>query len=120
MLAPGLRLARESAVREAELFLALEVDAGGAESLVRCASEVRRAWLDPARVETRTELAFDPGEARVVARVVTAFEYLELPLMVCKVFATGLVLFWNFGIRNFYVFAERGGVSGRVGTAMMS
>jgi putative flippase GtrA len=33
-------------------------------------------------------------------------EYLGLPLMVCKVLATALVLVWNFGMRNFYVFAE--------------
>ena len=38
--------------------------------------------------------------------LLVAFEYLELPKMVCKVLATFLVLFWNFGIRNFYVFAE--------------
>lgn len=74
----GVRLARESGVREAELFLALEVDAGGKESLVRCASEVRPEWLDPALVETRTELAFEAAETRVVARVVTAFLDLEL------------------------------------------
>ena len=39
--------------------------------------------------------------------LLAAHEFLALPLMLCKVLATGAVLFWNFGARNFYVFAER-------------
>lgn len=74
----GVRLARESAVREAELFLALDVDAGGVESLVRVASEVRREWLPPEGVVEREELCFDEAEQRVVARRVVLFEDLEL------------------------------------------
>lgn len=36
-----------------------------------------------------------------------AHEAMMLSLMLSKVFATAIVLFWNFGARNFYVFAER-------------
>ncbi len=74
----GVRLARESAVREAPLFLALEVDAGSGESLVRRAAEVRETWLDPARVTTEDELTFDAAEERVVARRVRRYLDLEL------------------------------------------
>lgn len=34
-----------------------------------------------------------------------AYESLALPLMVSKILATGLVFFWNFSLRNFYLFA---------------
>jgi putative flippase GtrA len=40
--------------------------------------------------------------------LLAAHEYLALQLMLCKVLATALVLFWNFGVRNFYVFAHPG------------
>lgn len=42
------------------------------------------------------------------AILLLSHEYLALPLMLCKVLATALVLIWNFGARNFYVFAEPG------------
>jgi putative flippase GtrA len=35
-----------------------------------------------------------------------AREQFGLHLMLCKVVATGLVFFWNFGARNFYLFAR--------------
>jgi len=38
-----------------------------------------------------------------------AYERYVLPLMLCKVLAIGLVFFWNFGLRNFYLFASPGG-----------
>ncbi len=38
--------------------------------------------------------------------LLASHEYLLLSLMLSKVFATALVLVWNFGMRNFYVFAE--------------
>ena len=41
----GVRLHERSGVREAELFLCVDVDAGAAESLVRIASAVERDWL---------------------------------------------------------------------------
>jgi putative flippase GtrA len=37
-----------------------------------------------------------------------AHEHYTLPLMLCKVLAIGLVFFWNFGLRNFYLFASPG------------
>lgn len=74
----GVRLARESSVREAPLFLCLEVDAGRSESLVRRAAEVREDWLDPAALQTVDQLAFDPDEERVVARRVRSYLDLEL------------------------------------------
>jgi len=33
------------------------------------------------------------------------YETFGLPLLVCKIVATGSVFFWNFGARNFYVFS---------------
>ena len=35
-----------------------------------------------------------------------AYEHFALPLMLCKLLAIGLVFFWNFGMRNFYLFAS--------------
>jgi putative flippase GtrA len=36
----------------------------------------------------------------------TAHEFFDMHLMLSKVVATGMVFFWNFGIRNFYLFAS--------------
>ncbi len=74
----GVRLARESNVRTAELFLCLQVDAGAGEGLVRSASEVKRAWLDPKLLLRDERLSFDEAEERVVARQCLAFNGLEL------------------------------------------
>ena len=74
----GLRLAAESAVREAELFLALEVRGGGPDALVTVASEVRREWLDRERLVEEEELTFDATEERVIARRVLSFDDLVL------------------------------------------
>lgn len=64
----GVRLDERSAVGEAMLYLAINVDRGGAEAVVRWASAVDRDWLphDHRRVEVQTE--FDPKQQRVVAR----------------------------------------------------
>jgi ATP-dependent helicase HrpB len=64
----GVRLAASSAVSEPELFLAIDVDAGGSEALVRLASGVRREWLPTALMRTAIEVAFDPATERVTAR----------------------------------------------------
>lgn len=74
----GVRLAPTSAVREGELFLCVDVDAGATEALVRQASLVQRGWLDPALMQTRTEVAFDDASGRVAARRRTY--YLDLLL----------------------------------------
>jgi ATP-dependent helicase HrpB len=78
----GVRLARASAVRDAELFVAVEVEAGRAgersEALVRVASAVERDWLPAALVRSTDELAWDDARARVAARRLVRFEDLVL------------------------------------------
>ena len=75
----GVRLADESAVADAELFVAVNVDAGsGAESLVRMASAVERAWLPPERVRTTVDVTFDETAGRVAALRRTRFDELVL------------------------------------------
>jgi ATP-dependent helicase HrpB len=78
----GVRLADESAVRRAELFVAIDVDAaaiGREDALVRSASLVRREWLDESgRVQTGDELRFDRDREALVARRVTRFDDLVL------------------------------------------
>ncbi len=64
----GVRMADSCAVRNAPLFLAVDVDRGGSEALVRQASAVERDWLPAERIATRTEVEFDPSSRRVVAR----------------------------------------------------
>ncbi len=70
----GVRLAAESGVTAAELFLCLEIDAGArgerAEALVRMASAVEPEWLvdlGPEAVTHTVETVFDAGRERVVA-----------------------------------------------------
>ena len=78
----GVRLARESAVRHAELFVAVVVDAGRAgeraEGLVRIASAVERDWLPPELVVEREELQWDAARERVAARRIARFHDLVL------------------------------------------
>jgi ATP-dependent helicase HrpB len=74
----GVRLAPSSGVREAELFLCIDVDAGRAESLVRQASAIEREWLPADRLHTGVEVEFDPEGERVTARKRLRFEDLVL------------------------------------------
>lgn len=74
----GVRLAPTSGVHEPELFVCVDVDAGGADSFVRLASGVERAWLPPERVSTRIEVTFDERTERLAARKVTRFGDLVL------------------------------------------
>ncbi len=68
----GVVLAPESVVREAELFVAIDLDRGhGAEATVRVASAVRREWLDalfPGAVTSERALVFDATRGAVVER----------------------------------------------------
>ncbi|MBI3406926.1 MAG: ATP-dependent helicase HrpB [Planctomycetes bacterium] len=64
----GVRLAPQSAVRDGELFLAIDVDAGEKESWVRIASSIEREWLPAHLVSDRIEAAFDSEAEKVVAR----------------------------------------------------
>jgi ATP-dependent helicase HrpB len=70
----GVRLAEQSAVSSAELFVCVEVtpassstSIGRPEDLVRLASEVAPDWLPPERLRTRVELELDGERERVVA-----------------------------------------------------
>jgi len=74
----GVRLADESAVLEAPLFLCVELDAGSSgtlsEALVRKASEVEPAWLPAERLRTTIDLEFDESRDRVAAWKRTCYE----------------------------------------------
>lgn len=74
----GVVLARESAVTDAELFCCVELDAGKSEALVRQASAVERAWLDPAWIRAEAHSGLDEKSGRVVALRRTLFEDLVL------------------------------------------
>lgn len=74
----GVRMSRASAVSEAELFVCVDLDAGGAESYVRMASAVERAWLPTGRLEERVLTSFDERRLRVTAVKQTTFEGLVL------------------------------------------
>ena len=74
----GVVLGRESVVREAELFVAVDLERGrGPEARVRVACAIERDWLAPAVRETR-ELVFDPGRRRVVESARTCYHDLVL------------------------------------------
>ena len=81
----GVILARESVVRDPELFLALEVEettrGGKAESLVRLASCVERAWLEESMsnaVHDTVDTFFDATSGKVKATATRV--YRDLPL----------------------------------------
>lgn len=74
----GVKLAVESAVTEAKLFICVDVDAGGSEALVRQASGVEREWLDPKLLEVRDEVTFDSRSGRVAAVRRTCWDDLVL------------------------------------------
>lgn len=77
----GVRLARESTVKEAELFVCVSLDDRSgprSEALVRIASAVEREWLPPERVREATELEFEEERQRVVAHRRTTFDDLVL------------------------------------------
>jgi ATP-dependent helicase HrpB len=78
----GVRLAAESAVTEAELFVCVDLDAGpggaGSEALVRLASAVEPEWLPAEWLGEATEVEFDPARERVVARRRTRYRDLVL------------------------------------------
>jgi ATP-dependent helicase HrpB len=79
----GVALAPESVVREAELFVAVDVEGGerGKEARVRIASAVERAWLAqvfPGSVTEMRDVAFDETRGRAVARTVTRYRDLVL------------------------------------------
>lgn len=83
--ATGIVLADSSVVRDAEFFVAIEIEAGRqeqrSESRVRLASAVEPEWLSelfPAMVRTHGELRFDAARECVVECVQTRFHDLVL------------------------------------------
>ncbi len=78
----GVKLARDSAVRDAELFVAVALDAGRggerSEGLVRVASAIERSWLPAELVVADRDLVWDEARERVVARAVVRFDDLLL------------------------------------------
>jgi ATP-dependent helicase HrpB len=64
----GVRLADESALADAELFVAVELtESGQAETLVRQASRVEREWLPKSQFATRVDVAYDAAREKVTA-----------------------------------------------------
>lgn len=81
----GLLLSEHSIVREAELFVALDVervvDRGASEARVRLASVVQRQWLAerfPDAIRETTEVVFDAAQERVLERTRATFHDLVL------------------------------------------
>jgi ATP-dependent helicase HrpB len=74
----GVKLAPTSGVTEPELFVCVDVDAGGVDSFVRLASGVRREWLPAGRITSRIEVTFDESTERLAARKRTRFDDLVL------------------------------------------
>ncbi|MEO7793222.1 MAG: ATP-dependent helicase HrpB, partial [Thermoanaerobaculia bacterium] len=77
----GVRLARESSVKQAELFVCVDLDDRGgprSEALVRIASAVARAWLPAERLSETTVLEFEEERQRIVAHRRTQFDDLTL------------------------------------------
>ncbi len=69
----GVKLAPSSGVSEPDLFVAIDVDAGGVESFVRLASGVRREWLPASEMSVKNEIVFDASTERLIARKRTRF-----------------------------------------------
>jgi ATP-dependent helicase HrpB len=92
----GVRLADESAVMEAELFIGVDLqEIGKSEALVRQASAVERDWLPPEKLTTTVDLEFDPQRERVMAVRRTRLEDLildETPSGVTPSDATAAIL----------------------------
>jgi ATP-dependent helicase HrpB len=87
----GVRLAEESAVLDADLFLCLDLGGSGSgsasEALVRLASEIQPEQLPAERLRTAVELAFDETRERVIAWKRTRYE--DLVISEAEVPATG-------------------------------
>jgi len=81
----GVALDPASVVREAELFVAIDLDGGPrrerSEARVGMASAVERRWLEemfPEKIRTVREVVFDPASERVVGRARELYEDLAL------------------------------------------
>lgn len=79
----GVELAADSVVRDAELFVAVEVEGGerGSEARVRLASAIERSWLAevfPGSVTSVREVVWDRAGERLIARTVVRYQDLVL------------------------------------------
>jgi ATP-dependent helicase HrpB len=81
----GVKLAVESAVHDAEFFLALDARQDernvSREAIVRIASGIEVEWLEelfPQSIRREREMVYDENRARVVARGVTRYQDLVL------------------------------------------
>jgi len=74
----GVKLAPTSGVTESELFVCVDVESGGADSIVRLASGVERGWLEGSEITTRIEVAFDERSEKLAAKKVTRYGDLVL------------------------------------------
>lgn len=74
----GVKLAPQSSVRQGDLFLCIDVDAGQTDALVRQASLVQKEWLPESSLKTVTELFFHPTQKQVIARQREYFDDLIL------------------------------------------
>jgi ATP-dependent helicase HrpB len=74
----GVRLDNRSAVTRPSLFVAVDVEAGQEETLVRVASGIEREWLPATLVSSGVETGFDSASGRVQAWKRT--RYLDLVL----------------------------------------
>ncbi len=83
----GVRVARHSVVRDAELFLCLELDRGRSgersEALVHRASAIEREWIPEDRLRTVDEAVFVPESERVVGRRRTYYRDLVIAEVDC-------------------------------------
>ena len=64
----GVRLAPGSGVLDAELFLAVDVEGGAGEALVRQASAVERGWLSEEQLTRRVDCFWHPTAKEIQSR----------------------------------------------------
>jgi ATP-dependent helicase HrpB len=74
----GVRLAPSCGVKDAPLFVCIDVDSRSAEAWVRQASAIQRDWLSRSAVTAATEVTFDSASERVSARRILRYEDLVL------------------------------------------
>jgi ATP-dependent helicase HrpB len=74
----GVRLHPQCAVKDAELFVCVDVDAGRTDAVVRQASAVERGWLPAEHLRQADEVFFHPSQKRVAARRRTYWDDLLL------------------------------------------
>ncbi|MEE8522896.1 MAG: ATP-dependent helicase HrpB [Thermoanaerobaculia bacterium] len=83
----GVRLARHSVVRDADLFLCLELDRGRSgersEALVHQASAIEADWIPEERLRTVDEAVFVPDSERVVGQRRTTYRDLVIAEVDC-------------------------------------